>query len=128
MRIYTENTTDYWDYANNLYDLVLFNVSTKKGYVFNGLGDSGGALSYTFNGFEMGEDMPFGEYAYALVPYSGPAEAYKFGDNILETTIYGQKITERNPVLGILKYLDDSVEEPVYRDTDKEYFYRRKNS
>lgn len=127
MRIYTENTFDYWDHTN-LYDLVLFNVSTKKGYAFSGLGDSGGALSFTFNGFEMGEDMPFGEYAYALVPYNGSAEAYKFGDNILETTIYGQKITELNPVLGILKYVDDNAEEPVYRDTDKEYYYRRKNS
>lgn len=119
--------------SGGTYDLLLFNNATKHGYVYRNLYDSGEATYYQFNFFNFG-DIPTGEYSYALIPAVG-YRVYAFKDNLLDTQIGGEggiKLKEYQPVVGLLKYVEQDWEErqkePTYRDTDKEFFYRRKNS
>ena len=111
------------------YDLILFNNATKNGYVYRNLYDAGTNACVQINGFDIG-DVPTGEYTYVLL-----RNDYGYADYTLKNTPLDSFITaggveyrlgDLNPEIGLLKYLSDNEEEPVYRDTEKEYFYRRK--
>ena len=114
-----------------MYDLILFNNATKKAYLYSGLTDTGEKLYYRFENFIIG-DIPYGEYEYALIYNELKGVEYTFKNTLLETLLEAYGITYRladlSPELGLLKYLpeDNEEEAPVYRDTEKEYFYRRK--
>lgn len=114
--------------SGGTYDLLLFNNATKHGYVYRNLYDSGEATYYQFNEFDLG-DIPTGEYTYALVPTTGYRECV-FKDNFLDTMVGNNELRDLQPVVGLLKHVEnDWVEkqnEPTYRDTDKEFYYRKK--
>lgn len=111
------------------YDLVLFNNATKKAYVFTGLTDVGTELYYDLNNFDPG-DIPCGEYGYALVFNILTGVEYTLKNSLLDTeltyngTVY--RLADLMPELGLLKYLGDTEENTQYRDTEKEFYYRKK--
>lgn len=110
------------------YDLILFNNATKKGYVFTGLTDIGTEMYYDLTGFDPG-DIPYGEYGYALIYNVLRGVEYTLKNSLLGTEVTYNGVTyhleELTPELGLLKYVNDSVEEPEYRDTEKEFYYRK---
>lgn len=134
MNEYTTNSSKSL-VTGGTYDLLLMNNATKAGYVIRNLKDTGGETCFTFNLFQLSSeefgDIPFGEYTYALVGNMGYRE-YDFKDNLLDTVASGHAIKNENPATGLFKYVDEAwVEkqnEPTYRDTDKEFYYRRKNN
>ena len=113
------------------YDLILFNNATKKGYVFTGLTDTGTEMYYDLNGFEPG-DIPYGEYSYALIYNVLTGVEYTLKNSLLGTDITYNGITyhleELTPEIGLFKYVNENVEEPEYRDTEKEFYYRKKSN
>lgn len=112
-----------------MYDLFLFNNATKKTYIYTGLEDTGEKLYYEFDNFNPG-DIPYGEYSYALIYNELAGVVYTPKNALLdiEARYNGETYTLRdlNPETGLLKYLNEDTEEPAYRDTDKEFYYRRK--
>lgn len=111
------------------YDLILFNNATKAAYVFTGLTDIGTEMYYDLAGFEPG-DIPYGEYSYALIYNVLRGVEYTLKNSLLGTEVTYNGVTyqleDLTPELGLFKYLNDSVEEPEYRDTEKEFYYRKK--
>lgn len=112
-----------------MYDLFLFNNATKKTYIYTGLEDTGEKLYYEFDNFDPG-DIPYGEYSYALIYNELAGVEYTPRNALLETEVAWQgnvyRLRDLNPETGLLKYLNEDTEEPAYRDTDKEFYYRRK--
>lgn len=114
-----------------MYDLILFNNATKKSYAYTGLTDTGEKLYYRFDNFDPG-DIPSGEYSYALIFNELGILEYEFKNALLDTIIRFDGATYRlrdlAPELGLLKYLPegDEQEAPTYRDTEKEFYYRKK--
>ena len=112
-----------------MYDLILFNISTKKAYLYPKLEDTGEKLYYEFDSFDIG-DVPYGEYEYALIFNELSGVTYEFKNGLLDTlehygdTIY--HLGDLSPELGLLKYLGEEKSDVSYRDTDKEFYYRRK--
>lgn len=114
-----------------MYDLILFNNATKKAYVYPSLKDTGEKLFYRFEDFNPG-DIPYGEYQYALIFNELGILDYDFKNVLLDTliTFDGQtyQLRDLSPELGLLKYLPEGEDEdaPTYRDTQQEFYYRRK--
>ena len=114
-----------------MYDLILFNNATKKAYLYTGLTDSGEKLYYRFDNFHPG-DIPTGEYTYALIFNELTGVTYTFKNSLLDTllTVDGTsyRLGDLSPEIGLLKYLPTGAEEEpaTYRDTNKEFYYRRK--
>lgn len=116
-----------------MYDLILFNNATKQTHVYTGLTDSGEKLYYEFDNFDAG-DIPYGEYAYALIYNELSGVTYEPKNALLDTlvTYDGQtyRLGDLSPELGLLKYVPEESEEeekaPSYRDSNVEYYYRRK--
>lgn len=114
-----------------MYDLILFNNATKKAYAYTGLTDTGEKLYYRFDGFDPG-DIPTGEYTYALIFNELGILQYEFKNSPMDTLIHFDGATYRlgdlSPEIGLLKYLseDNTENAPVYRDTEKEFYYRKK--
>lgn len=113
-----------------MYDLILFNNATKKAYLYSGLEDSGEKPYYRFEDFDIG-DVPGGEYNYALIWNELTGVTYTFKNAILDTIVSydGQEyqLRDLNPELGLLRYVtEETGEQPTYRDTEKEYYYRKK--
>ena len=111
------------------YDLILFNNATKQAYLFRGLTDIGTEMYYDLAGFDPGE-IPYGEYGYALIYNVLNGVEYTLKNSLLDSevnyngTVY--RLEELTPELGLFKYINDNVEEPEYRDTEKEFYYRKK--
>ena len=114
-----------------MYDLILYNNATKKAYLYTPLRDTGEKLYYRFEDFDPG-DIPYGEYEYALIFNELGILQYTFKNCLLDTLITFDGNTYRlgdlSPEIGLLKYLPEGDETPqeTYRDTEREYFYRRK--
>lgn len=112
-----------------MYDLILFNNATKKAYLYQGLEDTGEKIYYEFDNFNIGE-IPYGEYEYALIYNELTGVTYEFKNGLFETLIHYEGATYRlpdlNPELGLLKYAGEEKREDTYRDTDREFFYRRR--
>ena len=112
------------------YDLVLFNNATKQGYVYKNLYDAGTPMCVQINEFDIG-DVPTGEYTYVLIRNDYGYVDYTLKNTPLDSVLLagGQeyRLTDLNPEIGLFKYVgEDSENEPQYRDTDKEFYYRRK--
>lgn len=116
-----------------MYDLILFNNATKQCYVYPSMRDSGTEIYYRFTNVDLG-DIPYGEYEYALIFNELGTIEYEFNNSLLGTLLHFEgetyRLTDLAPELGLLKYVPNEEEAqedaPVYRDTDTEYYYRRK--
>ena len=118
------------DFVSGKYDLILFNNATKNTYIYKGIPDIGNGMYYELADFDAG-DIPYGEYSYALIFNALSGVEYTAKDSLLgtEVTYNGvtYKLEELTPEVGLLKYVNDDEEEPVYRDKDTEFYYRKKS-
>ena len=118
------------EYVPARYDLILFNNATKKTYIFEKVPDAGNGMYYELAGFDPG-DIPTGEYSYALIYNALSGVQYTPKNSLLgtELTYNGRtyQLEELSPETGILKYIGEGVEDNAeYRDTEKEFYYRKK--
>ena len=117
------------DYISAKYDLILFNNATKVSYFYTGKPDVGNGMYYELADFEP-NDLPYGEYSYALIFNALADVSYTAKNSLLDTEVTYNGTTyllkDLNPELGLLKYVDDSVDDTQYRDTDKTFYYKKK--
>lgn len=117
-------------FVPGIYDLVLFNNATKNTYFYKGIPDIGNGMYYELADFDAG-DIPYGEYSYALIYDALTGVEYTAKDSILDTEVSYNgttyRLEELTPEVGLLKYVSDEGEEPVYRDRDTEFYYRKKS-
>lgn len=120
----------YGTEPGDIFDLILFNLATKKAYLYRNLFDAGTPNAVQINRFDIGE-VPTGEYEYALLKNTRGYLEYTFKNSLLDTVVSldgtEYSLFDLNPDLGLLKYIgEDTGEEPEYRDTEKEFYYRKK--
>lgn len=116
------------------YDILIFNNSTKTGYLFQGQEDTANdaALYHTFENLDLTE-LPSGEYnVYSLRNDYGTAVTWDIQDvplnSILEYEDKRFKLGDLKPYIGLLKLgTEDTSDKNKYRAKNEEYaFYKRK--
>lgn len=111
-------------------DLILQNSSDKRMWVMSGLTNVSTSHIYVqFEDVEFPEDMPNGEYYYALISNDLSGVSYTFKTDVLDTLVHasGQTITLKDlrPVTGILR-VGEVKEKNIYQEKENKTFYYKK--
>lgn len=116
-----------------MYTLFLQNNATKKEHYFDGLENISGNSLYLQFELDLDEFVS-GEYTYACFYNDREDCEYEFKDILLDTLVKtgdGNVILrDLQPELGLLRIAmsNESIEvaKPVYRETNTEFYYRKK--
>ena len=115
------------------YDILLFNNSTKKDYLFQDQVDaSNNGLYHTFLNLDL-SGLPSGEYSVFTVRNEyGSAVTWTIGDVPLNSVLTYEgkqyKLSDLNPEINILKMGTDAIEDKsVYKPSNQEFYYRKRN-
>lgn len=113
------------------YDIVLQHSASKREWVITGLTDSGNELAYLFEDFEMPADAPDGEYYGLCFRNDRDDVEYTLKDVILDSIASVSDGTEvqlkyLRPEIFLMRY-GEITSDASYRETDKQYYYRKKN-
>lgn len=116
-----------------LYDILVFNNSTKKDYLFQGQVDtSNNKLYHTFENLDL-SGLPSGEYTvYTVRNEYGSAVTWQVSDVPLNSilTYEGKqyKLSVLNPEINLLKLGTEATEDKsTYKAQNTEYVYRKRN-
>lgn len=116
-----------------LYDILLFNNSTKKGYLFQAQEDmSSTNLYHSFPNMDFSA-LTNGEYtSYVVRNEYGTAVTWDIQDVPLDSvlTYDGKqyKLMDLLPEITLVKFGADSIQDKSdYRNKDVQYFYRKRN-
>ena len=115
------------------YDILIFNNSTKKDYLFQDQVDaSDNSLYHTFNNLDL-SGLPSGEYTtYTVRNEYGTAVTWTVSDvplnSILTLENVGYKLSDLNPEINLLKLGTEATEDKsAYRPQNQEFAYRKRN-
>lgn len=116
-----------------LYDILIFNNSTKKDYLFQSQLDiSNNGLYHTFENLNLSA-LPSGEYTvYTIRNDYGKAVEWQVSDVPLNSilTYDGKQFVLKDllPEIGLLKIgTENTKDSSSYRKKDVEYYYRKKD-
>lgn len=116
-----------------LYDILIFNNSTKKDYLFQSQLDiSNNGLYHTFENLDLSA-LPSGEYTvYTIRNDYGKAVEWQVSDVPLNSilTYDGKQFVLKDllPEIGLLKIgTENTKDSSSYRKKDVEYYYRKKD-
>lgn len=115
-----------------LYDILIFNNSTKKDYLFQGQADySANKMYHTFSDVDLSE-LPSGEYtSYVIRNDYSTAVTWEVQDVPLNSILtYDEKqfkLIDLKPEISLLKVgTDATTDKSVYRAQNEEYAYRKR--
>ena len=115
------------------YDILIFNNSTKKDYLFQNQEDSSNnGLYHTFENLDLSE-LPSGEYNYFTIRNDyGEAVEWQVSDVPLNSILkYDGKeflLKDLLPEIGLLKIgTENTKDSSSYKKKDVEYYYKKKN-
>ena len=115
-----------------MYNLLLFNNSTKQTKAYFSLVNNGNNLYYDFN-VDL-DDLDCGEYTYFVIRNDRNDVTYEFKNSPLETLVHTSEgdvlLKDLTPETGLLKVVSEGeteTDKPTYRDTNVEFtYYKRK--
>lgn len=115
------------------YDILFFNNSTKKDYLFQNQEDmSNNGLYHTFENLDL-SGLPSGEYTVFTIRNAyGEAVEWQVSDvplnSILTYEEKGYKLSDLLPEITLLKLGVEATEDKsVYKPQNEEYAYRKRN-
>lgn len=114
------------------YDILFFNNSTKKDYLFQEQIDSAdNGLYHKFENLDL-SGLPSGEYtSYIVRNEYGTAVTWTFSDvplnDILTYEGIGYKLEDLKPDITLVKVGTDATQDTsTYKKKDTEYYYRKR--
>ena len=113
-------------------DLILQNSSDKRIWLISGLTDVSTSERYVqFDDVDLPEDMPNGEYYYALIINNRDDVVYEFKTDLLKTIVKTDEgdvlLKDLKPLVGLLRvgYVKDNA---IYPEREnKIYYYKKRN-
>ena len=115
-----------------LYDILIFNNSTKKDYLFQGQEDtSNNPLCHTFENLDL-SGLPSGEYTcYTIRNDYGTAVTWDIKDVPLNSVLTYEgkefKLAALLPEISLLKLgVEETIDKSVYKAKNEEYAYRKR--
>lgn len=115
-----------------LYDILIFNNSTKKDYLFQGQEDiSNNPLCHTFENLDLSA-LPSGEYTvYTIRNDYGTGVTWEVRDVPLNSVLtYDEKqfkLSDLLPEISLLKLgTEATTDKSVYKAKNEEYTYRKR--
>ena len=115
------------------YDILFFNNSTKKDYLFQGQIDtSNTALYHTFENLDL-SGLPSGEYTVFTVRNEyGEDVKWSVEDVPLNSILTYQgndfKLSDLKPEISLIKIgVEATIDKSTYRAQNEEYTYRKRN-
>ena len=111
-------------------DLILQNSSDKRIWLVSGLTNVSESERYVqFSGVTFSEDMPNGEYHYALIINERDDTAYEFKTDLLETIIHTTdadvRLKDLKPLTGILR-VGEVKDANIYQEKENKVYYYKK--
>lgn len=115
------------------FDLIIQNNASKKEWVIRGLDNvSPSNLYLQFDNFTMPADCPEGEYTYVCIYNERTDVIYEVKDELLKTILHtGEgdiELVHLRPLVGLLKYGTVKADATYRKDTNKDFYIRRKNT
>ena len=114
------------------YDILIFNNSTKKDYLFQGQEDSStNPLYHTFLNLDL-SGLPSGEYTvYTVRNEYGTAVTWSVEDVPLNSVLTyeekGYKLSVLKPEISLIKIgVEATTDKSTYRAQNEEYTYRKR--
>ena len=115
-----------------LYDILIFNNSTKKDYLFQGQEDtSNNPLCHTFENLDLSE-LPSGEYTvYVIRNDYSTGVTWEIKDVPLNSILRYEdkdfKLADLMPEISLLKLgVEATIDKSAYRAQNEEYAYRKR--
>lgn len=115
-----------------LYDILIFNNSTKKDYLFQGKEDtSNNPMCHTFENLDL-SGLPSGEYTtFTIRNDYGEAVEWEISDVPLKSILkYEGKqyvLKDLLPEISLLKLgVEETIDRSVYKAKNEEYAYRKR--
>lgn len=113
-------------------DLILQNSSDKRIWLISGLTDVSTSERYVqFDDVDLPEDMPDGEYYYALIINNRDDVAYEFKTDLLKTIVKTDEgdvlLKDLKPLVGLLR-VGQVKDNAIYQEREnKTYYYKKRN-